>query len=386
MGSKRKNGRSASQNKAWQEGKLAPTTCDLAKHFGSEGDCELALLDLKFPDGFCCPKCGCHEHERVGDRREFRRGRCDWQFSATSGTVLAHTKLPLAKWFRAIWIVAMQPNAASAQRIARELGVSDVTALSVLRRLRNAMGFAMSICKVGGEYVEVDGAHVACGNDGSRVVRPGSGKSDAPVLVAASSEACVIRAASDSNGTTLEEFAAAHVSRNHEVRCDDHGANLQLLGGWDVTMRGSARDGDSEASLPVVHHLISNFKAWLASAFHGVTVDRLQEYADAFSFGHGHRRGDCFGDLLFGLARWPHVRLSEIKGCHVAMPRNEPPREPGEEHNKWLRRKWRNAGKKPEPAPSVAPNLPRNLADALYSAFGAADHGGSTGTPIPSAA
>ena len=340
------NGRTAADNVDWACGKIAPTMWDLCDAFGDEESCERALIDLKWPDGFACPHCGCTEYVRVGGRREFRCRGCNWQFSATSGTILAHTKLPLTKWFRAIWTAVMEPNASSAQAIARECGVSDVTGLAMLRRIRTAMGFAMALCKVGGDWVEVDGAHVSCGNDGSRRKRPGRGKTDAPALVAVSSDRCVIRATSDSNGTTLEEFASAHVSRNHEVRCDDHGSNVSMVGGWDVRISKSACDGDSEASLPVVHHVISNLKSWLCGTFHGVTVERLQEYCDHFSWNYSHRRGDPFADILSELVRWPNQPLRMIRGCRVAMPKNKPPKEPGKQHNYLIRKRWEDQQEK----------------------------------------
>jgi len=120
--------------------------------------------------------------------------------------------------------------------------------------------------------------------------------------------------------------------------------------------------------------VISNYKSWLCGTFHGVSVDRLQEYSDNFSFNYSHRRGDPFADLLFELVRWPHVSLSEIKGCHVAMPRHEDKSEPGKEHNKWLRRKLRESKERAEAAPErprdVAEDIPADLAAALDAAFG----------------
>ena len=172
------------------------------------------------------------------------------------------------------------------------------------------------------------------------MTRPGSGKTDAPVLVAVSASSCVIRATSDSTQGTLEEFASAHVSRNHEVRCDGHGANLALLGGWpNVVARKSAGDGDSEDSLPTVHHIISNFKAMLAGTHHGVSVGRLQEYYDQFSWRYSHRLGDALLDLLRELVRWPHVRLRTIKRCRKTMRRHPKTEEPGKRHNEYVRRR-----------------------------------------------
>ncbi|MBR3314758.1 MAG: transposase [Atopobiaceae bacterium] len=54
--------------------------------FGSEEACEAHMVSLRWPGGLECP-------------------RCRWQLSATSGTAIAHTRLPLAKWFRAAYMV-----------------------------------------------------------------------------------------------------------------------------------------------------------------------------------------------------------------------------------------------------------------------------------------
>ena len=342
MAEKRK-ARTAAENAGWAEGMVAASWEDFWEMFGTEERCEERLISLKRPEGFECPRCGHGEYAKVGGgRREYRCTGCNRQFSATVGTVLEGTKLPPAKWFRAIRMVAANTRGASAQAVARECCVSDVTGLSMTGRVRAAMGSSMAVCRVGGDRVEVDGAHVPCGNwEGSGVRRPGSGTTDAPVLAAVSSTRCVLRACSDSNGSSMAEFASAHVSRNHEVRCDDHGANLALVGGWDAVMRKSAADGDSEASLPAVHHAMSNFKSWLAGTFHGVSVARLQEYCDEFSWRYCHRLGDAFAGLLSDLVRWPHVKLSEVRSLRVAMPAHEPPAEPGRRRNRKMLDRWR---------------------------------------------
>ena len=338
----KRNARTAAENADWAEGKVAASWADFGERFGTEERCEEYLISLKFPEGFACPRCGHGEYAKVGGgRREYRCTGCNRQFSATVGTVLEGTKLPLTKWFRAIRMVAADTRGASAQAVARECGVSDVTGLSMVRRIRAAMGTSMALRRVGGDWVEVDGAHVPCGNwEGSGVRRPGSGTTDAPVLAAVSATGCVPGACSDSDGSSMAEFASAHVSRGHEVRCDDHGANLALVGGWDAVMRRSASAGDSEASLPAVHHVISNFKSWLAGTFHGVSVARLQEYCDEFSWRYCHRLGDAFADLLSDLVRWPHVALSEVRSLRVAMPAHEPPREPGRKRNRKILDRW----------------------------------------------
>ena len=302
----RSKARTAAQNRG--EGLLAANMAELALWFGTEEQCERHMLSLRWPRGFECPECGGRSHARVPGRREFRCASCGWQFSATSGTAIAHTHLPLSAWFRAAWLVTRDPRGASAQLVAREMGCSDKAGHAVLGRLRAAMGAEMALCRVGGRWAEVDGADVPCGNDGSAANMAGGGPTDAPVLVAVSAERAALVAVTDQTAGTAEAFCSAHVSRLCEVRTDAHPSLASALaGGWDARAVPSGARGDDPAALPAVHHVISNLKAKLEGTHHGVGAARLQGYCDEFGWAYSHRRGDPFADLLRALARWPHV-------------------------------------------------------------------------------
>lgn len=339
MGKTKSTARTARQN---QPRGIAGNMEELINRFGTEEDCELHLLSLRWPGGFVCPHCGGRAYARVANRREFRCAACSWQFSATSGTLIAHTKVPLTKWFRAAFLVCRDPRGASAQGVARECGVSDATGVKMVRRLRAAMGFAMRLCKVGGDWVEVDAANVTCGNtDGA--MKAGTGLRDMPVMVAASGSSACLRAVADVTAGSIEEFCSAHVSRVCEVRLDAHPSHFSALaGGWRATMRESAAHGDSPDSLPTAHHVISNLKAKLNGTCHGVTAGRLQEHCDEFGWKYGHRHGDQFADLLKELARWPHVNLSEINEVARWQPPHGSVRDAARGHNRRLRDKMFN--------------------------------------------
>lgn len=69
-----------------------------SKH-GTEESCQQALFQLKWPEGFKCPKCGfCHCTVIGGRRLPLYQCRvCRHQTSTTAGTIMANTKLPLTK-------------------------------------------------------------------------------------------------------------------------------------------------------------------------------------------------------------------------------------------------------------------------------------------------
>ena len=66
--------------------------------FGSEEACREYLLQLRWPDGFRCPRCGCRESSAV--RTVLLRCRdCRHQTSVIAGTIFQDTRTSLRLWF-----------------------------------------------------------------------------------------------------------------------------------------------------------------------------------------------------------------------------------------------------------------------------------------------
>ncbi len=55
--------------------------------------------------GFECPECGRKRCCRLRCRNVFQCTRCRHQVSLTAGTVFANTKLPLTRWFLAMYLL-----------------------------------------------------------------------------------------------------------------------------------------------------------------------------------------------------------------------------------------------------------------------------------------
>src|SRR5436190_24121156 len=76
--------------------------------FLSEESCREYLLQLRWPDGFRCPRCGCRESSPV--RTVLLRCReCRHQTSVTAGTIFQDTRTSLRLWFQAMWWVSGYP-------------------------------------------------------------------------------------------------------------------------------------------------------------------------------------------------------------------------------------------------------------------------------------
>ena len=89
----------------FQKGLSLPEFMD---RYGTEEQCEQALVAARWPGGFVCPVCGFMQ-SRTTFRREGRLywqcAGCQYQCSVTSGTVFEATKLPLTRWFLAMQLL-----------------------------------------------------------------------------------------------------------------------------------------------------------------------------------------------------------------------------------------------------------------------------------------
>ena len=55
--------------------------------YGSEDQCHAALVRMRWPDGFKCPKCGAKRHSYLASKRLFQCTACRVQTSARSGSI-----------------------------------------------------------------------------------------------------------------------------------------------------------------------------------------------------------------------------------------------------------------------------------------------------------
>ncbi len=142
------------------------TLAELEARFATEAACREYLVQLRWPDGFVCPRCQ-GRSVWTTNRHLLVCAGCQYQASPTAGTIFQDSRKPLTMWFRAIWWVTTQKNGASALGLQRILGLgSYVTAWTWLHKLRRAM------VRPGRErlrgWVEVDEAYVGGLEEGAQ--------------------------------------------------------------------------------------------------------------------------------------------------------------------------------------------------------------------------
>ncbi|MGH8783451.1 IS1595 family transposase [Paraburkholderia sp.] len=274
--------------------------------FGSEEACRHYLLQLRWPDGFRCPRCGCRESLPVKTIL-LRCCGCRHQASVTAGTIFQDTRISLRMWFQAMWWVTTQKNGASALGLQRILGLNRYeTAWTMLHRLRRAMVRPGRDLLTG--RVEADECYLGGPEEGL----PGRHNLDKALVVVAAQEdgpgigRIRMRQIPDASAASLMPFVQDSAAPGSVVHTDGWlGYSPLKAKGFqhEVTLLKGKKEAASEL-LPRVHLVISLLKRWLMGTHQGaVSHKHLDYYLDEFTFRFNRRRSRSRGKLFFRLAQ-----------------------------------------------------------------------------------
>lgn len=110
---------------------------DLSNHFSSEKRCRDFITEQRWGKNIICPFCGGHRiYVCRNGNNQFKCGCCNRRFSCLVGTIFQKTKLPLQKWFMAMYMMASHKKGISSHQLARDIDVTQKTAWFVLHKLR----------------------------------------------------------------------------------------------------------------------------------------------------------------------------------------------------------------------------------------------------------
>jgi transposase-like protein len=96
------------------------------------------LREIRWKDGAVCPYCASKRVMHFSDKKTHKCHDCRQRFSIKVGTIFEDTKLPLRKWFAAIWLITSHKKGIASTQLAKDLKITQKSAWFVLHRLRYA--------------------------------------------------------------------------------------------------------------------------------------------------------------------------------------------------------------------------------------------------------
>ena len=112
------------------------------EQYGTQAACARALRRARWPNGFVCPRCAGRRSSRCANRhgeRLWQCSSCRHQTSLISDTLFASTKLPLTRWFLALYLLTQSKTNMAALELMRHLGVCYHTAWRLKHKVMQAM-------------------------------------------------------------------------------------------------------------------------------------------------------------------------------------------------------------------------------------------------------
>ncbi|MGH8865850.1 MAG: IS1595 family transposase [Burkholderiales bacterium] len=248
---------------------------EFLNRYGSEAQCEAALVASRWPRGFACPACGSGAHGIFvrGRRRYWQCAACRHQCSAISGTIFESTKLPLTRWFLAMQLLTQSKNNVSALELMRQLGVCYKSAWLLKHKLMEVMRLREQSRQLDGR-VEIDDAYLGGERPGGKTGRGSENKVPFLAAVQTTPEGKPICACFAQQPFTIESvalFAATSLAPTAQVVSD----GLWCFGG--VKLIGAEHErvvtggGAASVKLPqfkAINTVLGNLKTALTGTYH----------------------------------------------------------------------------------------------------------------------
>jgi transposase-like protein len=240
---------------------------------------------------------------RISTRKQFDCNSCRNRFSVKAGTIFHDSKLPLWKWFAAVYLMCESKKGISALQVKRMLKIGSYeTAWHLCHRIRSAMQAAERPLD---GIVEVDETYL--GGEKRGVGRGNYQRYMTVIIGAAERDGEIrLRIAPDRRGPSLQGFVQDTVSPDAEAVYTDDWVSYRALGdlGYEHEMVNHRTDewvrGDVHTN--TVEGVWSLFKRSVVGSYHHMSVKHLPAYLDEMEWRFNNRENPyLFRDTILAL-------------------------------------------------------------------------------------
>ena len=115
------------------------TLTEFTDYYKDEAVCRAYFENIRFAQGDFCPHCKHDKIMRFSDGKRYRCYSCKQDFTIKTGTLFGESKLPLRKWFIAIYLLTTRTKGISSIQLAKDVGVSQKTGWFMDHRIRESL-------------------------------------------------------------------------------------------------------------------------------------------------------------------------------------------------------------------------------------------------------
>jgi transposase-like protein len=262
----------------------------------SEDDCKKQLAFNRWGDNPVCPYC--QNDKCYTTKTRYKCAKCLRLFSVKIGTPFEDSRIPLKKWFIAMYFVTHHTKPISSYQLAKDIEVTQRTAWFMLHRLRNTLtdnGFEDKLEGI----VECDETYVGGKNRNrhwNKKVPHSQGRSfkdKTPVMGMLQRGGKVIAMkVPDTKAKTLIPIIKKHIKKGSKVMTDEYRVYSSLHLDYKHKKvnhnRGQYVVGNAHTN--TIEGFWSLFKRGILGVYHNVSPKHLDKYVSEVQYKYNTRK------------------------------------------------------------------------------------------------
>lgn len=294
---------------------------DFQKLFPDEKSCVDYLIRMRWPEKVLCPSCDKEKLDFIRKKRAFECRACRKQTYLTAETAFDKTRLPLHKWFWAIFLMSTSKKGVSMLYLQRQLGIKSYKGAWLMgQKIRQAMTQREDLYSLK-DRAEADEIIIGGHRTYEEYQKHGTNKTNFLIMVEEDKK-------SKPRFVSFEQLKSIYkrhlipalrkkVKKGALIKTD--GFNVYTNIDKDSYYRHksvphASRKEESEEHLRWVNTLTGNLKRFLLSTYHGVSRKYHKAYLAEFAYRFNRRYWpyQAFDRLLYACLNTKPVTLPAL--------------------------------------------------------------------------
>ena len=274
---------------------LGVSLFDFQLQYGTEEQCYTHLFNLKWPKGYCCPKCGHGHYYFIRTRSLYQCRSCRHQASLLAGTIFSSTKLPLTIWFLAIYFVSQSKEGVSSLKLRRFLGISPTAAMRIKHKLQMVMKLADDKYPLTG-FVQVDDVYWGGKRHGGKRGRGAEGKTPFVAAIQRNTKGNPLfmrfSRVGSFDSSSIKRWGKKHLTPATVIISDGLACfkSFNNIGHFQFPVKTTGRYEEPDFHIfDWLNTVIGNVKNSIKGTYHGINHKHLPRYLGEFCFRFNRR-------------------------------------------------------------------------------------------------